>query len=107
MWIKKSGYSTFLLENENELDSPGSEIQLVRFEEGKYAHYHKKKTEYFYFLKGKGKAIINGEEIIIKQGTSILVKPNTIHTFISDPTEPLEAIQMKTNNVVEDTYSDK
>ena len=69
-------------------------------------HYHKKKTEIFYFIKGYGKAIIDGKEIFLKSGTFIIVKPNVRHTFINESENILEAINIKTNNDPKDTYAD-
>ncbi len=105
-WIKKKGYETRLLADEKDLISVGTQIQLVRFKEGKCAHYHMKKTEYFYFTKGNGKLIIDGEDKKIVPGSSFLIKPGKKHTFINESGNVLEAIMFKTNNSKDDTYSE-
>jgi len=105
-WVEKEGYSTKYLASNDEIDCKNSEIQLVRLKKGKYSHYHKKKTEIFYFIKGYGKAIIDGKEIFLKSGTFIIVKPNVRHTFINESENILEAINIKTNNDPKDTYAD-
>lgn len=105
-WIAKKGYETRLLADENDLALAETQIQLVRFKEGKYAHYHKKKTEFFYFTKGKGELIIDGEQKKIVPGSTFLIKPNIRHTFINESDTVLEAIMFKTNNSKDDTYTD-
>ena len=103
-WIKKNGYETFNLATENDLDGKETQLQLVRFHTGKHGHYHKRKTEFFYFTKGEGKVIINNEEKKLTQGGWLLVKPNVYHTFINESENPLEAIMFKTNHQSEDTF---
>lgn len=104
--VKKEGYETTELADEKALACFGTQIQLVRFLEGKYEHYHKKKTEFFYFLKGKGKVLMEGKEIPLQEGVSVLVKPGVKHTFIRESREPLEAIMFKTNSSPDDTFTD-
>ena len=106
MWIDKEGYSTNILANEKDLSSKGTQLELVRFYKGKYKHYHKIKTETFYFLKGKGFLILNGGKIEIYPEKLIVVPPNSIHEWINKSDEPMEAILIKTNNSLEDTYID-
>lgn len=104
MWVKKDGYRTKILANAEDLSSPKAEIQLVRFLKGKYSHYHKRKTEFFFFLAGEGKVKVDKKEIKLKAGSYLLVKPNTVHTFINESQEALEAIMFKTNSSPKDTF---
>ena len=106
MWIDKEGYSTNILANEKDLSSKGTQLELVRFYKGKYKHYHKVKTESFYFLKGKGCLILKEEKIEIHPGKFIVIQPKVVHEWINDSDEPMEAIMIKTNNSLEDTYID-
>lgn len=105
-WIPKKGYETLLLADESDLSSKGTQAQLVRFKKGKYAHYHKKKTEFFYFTKGEGKVIINGKEKKIVPASAFLIKPNMKHKFINESSDVLEAIMFKTNKFQDDTYTE-
>lgn len=105
-WILKQGYKTRLLADENELNLPGTQIQLIRFKSGKYTHHHEKKTEFFYFTKGEGKVIIKGKEKKIVPGSTVLIKPNIKHSFINESGSILEAIMFKTNNSNDDTYDE-
>lgn len=104
-WIKKEGYETRLLANAQDMNTPGTEAQLVRFHRGKYSHYHKIKTEFFYFTAGHGQVIINGQKIEIAPGKELLVKPKTNHEFINKSENPLEAVMFKTNNQPDDTFA--
>ena len=105
MWIDKKGYSSNILATESELASKGTQIEVVRFFKGKYKHFHKVKTETFYFLKGKGSLILNGKQIDIFPEKLIVIPPNSIHEWINDSDEPMEAVILKTNNTPEDTYT--
>ncbi len=105
-WIHKEGYKTRLLADEADMDVKGAQLQLVRFKEGKYVHYHKKRREFFYFTKGNGKVIINGAEKKIEPGSTFLIKPRVRHAFVNESKELLEAIMFKTNDSKDDTYSE-
>ena len=105
-WVKKDGYSTCSLIEGEDLNLPESQIILAQFEKGKGSHYHKKKTEFFYCLKGRGKVIIDSKKQTLKSGSSIIIKPGMRHQFISDPSDPLEALVFKINSRKSDTYTD-
>ena len=105
-WVKKEGYETKLLADERDLNLKGTQMQLVRFTKGKHEHYHERKTEIYYFLKGKGKVIIDGSKKKITPGSFFMIKPNARHIFLNEGKGPLEAIMLKTNNSPADTYQD-
>lgn len=105
-WIKKKGYDTLSLAEEDTLNQKGAQIQRARFYTGKYGHYHKKTVEFFYVVSGKGKAIINDKEIQLVPGVSLLVKPHDYHTFINESEELLEVIMFKTNRHPDDTFTE-
>ena len=106
-WEVKEGYDTCIVAEEDDLASPGTEVQLFRFRKGKFAHYHKKKTEFFYFTAGEGKVILDEEEIPLSTGTTLLIKPFQKHTFINESDEiMLEGIMIKTNNDYTDTFTE-
>ncbi len=102
-WIEKEGYATKLLADAMAMDCEGLQIQLVRFTSGKYSHYHKKKTEFFYFLSDGGKINIGGIGYDIKKGSAFIVKPGIEHSF-SVEGEVL-ALNIKTNDDLDDTYT--
>lgn len=106
-WEIKDGYDTKILATASELNAPGVEIQLFRFRKGKFNHYHKKKTEFFYFTAGIGKVILDGEERSLFTGSELFVLPGVRHTFVNESEELLlEGIMTKTNSDPNDTFFD-
>ena len=101
---RKESYRTCLFVDEIDLNCMGSEVQMVEFSKGKFAHYHKEKTEFFMFLSGTGTAIVDGKEIILKTGTRLLIKPGMKHAFVNNSEIPLKAIMFKTNSQVSDAF---
>lgn len=104
-WVQKEGYDTCLHATDEIMQSPGTEVHLIRFHEGKFSHYHKSTTEFFYFTAGSGRVLMDGREIAISAGVSIVIAPYVTHTFINDSKEILlEAVMVKTNTHPEDTF---
>jgi len=107
-WIDKGGYITKQLAAEDDLDCKGCEMQLVRYKpgDGKYSHYHKKKTEIFYCLEGLGRVTFKDREVILKPGVFLIVKPNEKHIFMNEGTKEMRCLMLKTNNEADDTFKD-
>jgi mannose-6-phosphate isomerase-like protein (cupin superfamily) len=42
-------------------------------------HYHGSMTEIYYILEGEGFVELNGEDVPVKPGTAVLIKPGTRH----------------------------
>lgn len=104
-WIQKKGYATAMQAAENTLNSSGTEVHLVRFQEGKFTHYHKETTEFFYFTTGSGRVILDGKEKQLHPGVTLVIEPYVTHTFINDRNDQyLEAVLVKTNCNGDDTY---
>lgn len=103
-WVQKEGYGTRLIADAMDLNCVGTEAQMVRFHKGKYAHYHKEKTELFHFTRGKGRVIVDGNERKLTPGTWLLVRPGAHHEFINESDDVLEAIMFKTNSKPDDTH---
>ena len=105
-WIHKDGYATSILADAGDLSADGTEIQLIQFCSGKYEHYHNLKTEFFYFLSGKGIMTADGRTYNIFPGFSITIRPGILHTFIvNEGQPPLKALMVKTNNLDNDTFT--
>ncbi len=47
-------------------------------------HYHKEREESYFVISGKGRAIIDGVESKIREGSLVYTKPNEKHEFIND-----------------------
>lgn len=104
-WTRKSGYDTCLQAGGDQLNTPGTEVHLIRFRDGKFCHFHKNTTEFFHFISGTGKVILNGHEVPIAPGTSLVIRPLDVHTFINDSEEKLlEAVMVKINTHPNDTF---
>ena len=104
-WERRGEYEVKKLASSTDLQAPGVEIQLFRFDGAKTTHYHKQRTEFYYFTKGKGKAVVGGKEIHLSPGIELLVPPGTRHSF-ENGTENLEGIMLKTNAVQGDIFED-
>jgi len=55
-------------------------------------HYHKVSEETYYFLKGKGRMVVDNEEREVSKGDAILIMPNQVHHLHNEGTENLEFI---------------
>lgn len=42
-------------------------------------HYHKKTTEIYYILEGEGTIELNGEDVAVRPGSAVMIKPGTFH----------------------------
>ena len=51
---------------------------------------HPTTDQFFRIEEGKGKAIVDGREINIKDGSSILIKSGRVHNIINDSNKPLK-----------------
>ena len=57
--------------------------------------YHKIAEEYYFILAGRGTAVIDGREHLIKAGDFLRLPPGTIHGF-QTADEPLEMLDIHT-----------
>jgi len=106
-WVNKDGYSKKVLAVDENIGVEGCQVQLAKIGKGERKHYHKNKTEIFYFLKGHGFAIIDGEKKKIEPGTFLVMKPNQVHTIEQESPEMLEVYMVKINSTPDDTYFPK
>ena len=67
-------------------------------------HYHKKKDETFYLVKGKILMEINGQPRVMKPGDKQYIAPGTKHRFTG--LEESELIEFSTHHEEEDSYRD-
>src|SRR5690606_13603155 len=58
-------------------------FHLVRIHQSK-PHYHKRATEFYYVLEGKGTMTVDGETFPIAPGTMIKPDPGAVHTSEGD-----------------------
>ena len=98
-WIQKEGYKTKKLASGRSSRTNEFEISEVHFKKGKYKHFHKKKTEHFYILGGKGKIDIDGNIRTLRKGDFVIIRPNEVHTWINESFRALKAINIKIDNI--------
>jgi mannose-6-phosphate isomerase-like protein (cupin superfamily) len=101
-WVGKGSYLTKLLGNEEQMSCKGIQIQIVKLR-GKEKHYHKRKSEFFYFLKDGGIVTIGSKKQHIRKGLAVIIRPNTIHSFTIQRGY-VEALMVKTNHKDTDTF---
>jgi quercetin dioxygenase-like cupin family protein len=100
MWIQKKGYSKKVLLTD---DEAGVQAQLAKIGQNEKIHFHKSKTELFYFLRGEGVATIDGEKTKVKAGSFLAIKPNQVH-HIEPKSKEIKVFMVKINSKPEDTY---
>ncbi|MBU0578753.1 cupin domain-containing protein [Patescibacteria group bacterium] len=100
MWIQKKGYSKKILFTD---DKAGLQIQLAKIRQNEKIHFHKKKTEFFFVLKGRGTATIDNKETKIRPGSFLVIQPKQIHHVVPI-TKEIKVFMVKINSTPEDTY---
>jgi mannose-6-phosphate isomerase-like protein (cupin superfamily) len=104
-WERRGEYEVKRLASSADLQAPGVEIQLFRFDGGKTTHYHKLRTEFYYITKGNGKAVVDGKVIELAVGSELLIPPGVKHSF-ENGSQNLEGIMLKTNTAQGDIFED-
>lgn len=89
----------------------GAEISINSLPAGEgipFVHYHKNNEEIYSILSGKGKVIIDGEEIILTKGDWIRISPIAKRQFFADEKSTLTfvCIQVKENSLGTYTMTD-
>jgi mannose-6-phosphate isomerase-like protein (cupin superfamily) len=64
-------------------DTPGINIHVTHILDG-VKHYHKRSTEVYYILEGKGKLELDNETVDIKPGLTALIPPGVRHRGYGD-----------------------
>jgi len=59
-------------------DTPDFSLHVVHILDGK-THYHKRSTETYYVLEGKGKLELDDETVDLEPGTAVLIPPGVRH----------------------------
>lgn len=66
---------------------PGNEVaslHLVEISKDARSHYHKRMTEIYYVLQGKGELELDGARIPVRPGSAVLIQPGTRHRAIGE-----------------------
>lgn len=55
-------------------------------------HYHKRMFEIYLVAQGQSTIVINGAELILRQGDALVVEPGEIHTFVASSEDYLHFV---------------
>src|SRR5665213_718814 len=82
-WQTRFTHQKAILFSEDDLDSKGTKLQIIKIKPGGSIepHYHKVRTEAFYVLKGNGQIRQNDNTVECSEGDYLLCKPDTVHAF--------------------------
>lgn len=99
------------IELHDKLALTGAEISVNRLPAGAsvpFAHSHKNNEEIYGILSGEGKAVIDGEEIILATGDWLKVAPAAKRQFFASENSGITyiCIQVKENSLGEFTAED-
>ncbi|HUL37102.1 MAG TPA: cupin domain-containing protein [Thermodesulfobacteriota bacterium] len=64
-------------------DTPEINIHITHILDG-VKHYHKRTTEVYYVLEGKGKLELDDETVDVKPGVTVLIPPGVRHRGYGD-----------------------
>ncbi|MBI2530192.1 MAG: cupin domain-containing protein [Candidatus Diapherotrites archaeon] len=105
-WEENPQYAKKVLLDSKELGTEGCVLQVVRFAPGSVskAHFHKHTKEIFYSLKGTGVVKINGEEIELAEGTTVLCSPNEVHSIENNSDSEFLFLVFKLNAMQNDFF---
>lgn len=67
-------------------------------------HAHDRNEEIIYFLKGEGKAVVEGEEIRLVPGSSIFLGKNQRHMFVNDGSDEMQFMWILLPNGLEEFF---
>lgn len=86
------------------LSLTGAEISINRLPAGAgvpFVHFHKQNEEIYAVIDGKGKAVIDGEQILIEKGDWLRISPKAKRQFFADEKTAIEyiCIQVKENSL--------
>ncbi len=78
------------------------EVKSWHFPKGKTPHGPKRSMgvwEFTLVLKGRGRGVINGEDVELKEGQYFVVRPNTCNNFPAYVLEPIRGITLKAPSI--------
>lgn len=95
----------------DKLGLTGAEISVNTLNAGAsvpFVHAHKENEEIYFILSGSGKAVIDGEEVALKEGDWIRIAPAGKRQFFAaaDSAMSYICIQVKANSLEEYTAAD-
>jgi len=105
-WITGNGYHKNIVLLGDDLHAEGAMVQFVRIEPHTEvaAHYHKKMTEVFHILEGRGIMVISGQTFNLAPGDTLTCEPTEVHSARNDFDQVFRYVVFKTNAEDGDSY---
>ncbi len=104
-WIDRGVYKKKVIVKPDDVDADIMvQVVSIKPKSEVKGHYHKRHTEIFYILNGKGKIIINDEEKLCERGDVFICKPNDIHSAVNESEEEFKILVIKINYVEDDIF---
>lgn len=99
-WDGRFTHQKAILFDENDLDSVGTKIQVIKIQPNSdiKPHFHKVRTEVFNVVKGRGVICIGEDRLDSNEGDFVLCKPNTVHAFINTGEKEFIVAVFRTND---------
>jgi len=66
-------------------DAPAS-VHVVRIEQNARVHYHRRLTEIYVILEGRGHLELDGERVAVEPMTAVLIRPGCRHRALGEMT---------------------
>ena len=105
-WIEGKDYRKKILLQGEDLNAPGTLVQIVEIAPHTEVanHYHKSCTEVFHVLSGKGTFEIDGKTVHLAPGDTLTCEPLEVHATRNPHDEPFRYVVFKTNVVEDDLF---
>ena len=105
-WLDRQGYSKKILLTENDLNSKGNIVQIVKNKAHTEIkpHYHGKMKEIYHIIKGNAIVFCGDIKVRTKPGDTLLCEPGEIHGLKNDTDQDFEFIVFKINAKEDDMY---
>ncbi|WP_309387343.1 cupin domain-containing protein [Cerasicoccus frondis] len=105
-WKVGEGYRKQPLLLPEQLNCEGALVQVVEIPPHAHCplHHHKKQTEVFYILEGRGEMSIAGQTVQLSPGDLVTTEPGELHSATNPHDKTFRYVVFKTNWDPEDTY---
>ncbi len=67
-----------------EFEGAPASMHVTTISEDSRTHYHKRMTEIYYVLEGKGSIELDGENFALKPGMAVMIKPGCRHRAVGN-----------------------
>lgn len=105
-WQQCPGYAKKILLTETDLNAEGALVQLIEIAPHTSVadHYHKRCTEVFHVIDGRGAFVIDGRTIHLRPGDTLTCEPGEVHNTSNPHDTPFTYVVFKTNAGPDDLF---